>query len=564
MVGKIARFFTREFQTVESAAILLGFFSVSSQIFALVRDRLLAHMLGAGTTLDIYYAAFRVPDLIYIFISSLVSAAVLIPYIQQKTREGGEKSSKEFLSGLTTLFSVTIIVADIVAFVALPYLSKFLVPGFSLSAQESFVSVSRVLLLSPLLLGFSNLIGSVSQANRLFLPFAIAPVLYNIGIIGGVLFLYPHFGVVGLAWGVIGGALLHVLVQIPGVLVQHNFPVLGKIKNIVEYKQVVMISFFRVVSLSLQQFVLILLIGFATHIMEGGVTIFTFAYNLQSVFLSAIGISLSVAAYPTLTRHFASKDMESYREHFLSALKALFFFSLPGMVYMIVLRAHMVRAVLGSGMFNWTDTRLTAAALALFAVSITFQCAMLLFIRALYALGKTKLPLQGSFVTLLTTGLSLIGLDYYFTHTPEAFMVVKTLLRVSDIGEAGVLVLPIAFSVGMIVGTIVLFMLLNREITLTRIERKSIRRSFFDHLGASLLSGFVAYQALIVAVGFFKVTTLATLVLQGAISVIVGLLVHVLMLVLLENEEFKNFTNAVKSKLKIVRTVVIPEQTTTL
>src|SRR3989344_154479 len=210
MVRKIFNFLYKETGTLNQAALLLGLFAFLSQFLAFLRDRLLAHIFGASMELDIYYAAFRVPDFIFITIASIVSLSVLIPFIIEKEADG-LKALRDFIDNIFSFFSILMIVVSGVAFFLMPVISNILFKGFSDTALSEVILISRILLLSPIILGFSNLFGSLTQAFNRFTIYALAPLLYNAGIIIGIIFLTARVGVLGVAIGVVVGASLHAL-----------------------------------------------------------------------------------------------------------------------------------------------------------------------------------------------------------------------------------------------------------------------------------------------------------------------------------------------------------------
>jgi len=220
MVERFFKAIHREISGLHEAAFLLAGFVLLSQVLALVRDRLLAHSFGASAQLDVYYAAFRIPDFIYVSLASLVSSAVLIPFIIGKLDNKAE--AQRFFNSLFTLFFGAMLFVSILVYWAMPMLSGFVIPGLDEAAQKELVSLSRIMLLSPFLLGLSGFFASITQSLRRFFVYAISPVLYNIGIIIGIVVFYPIFGLAGLAYGVVVGALLHLIIQLP-VLVKNKF-----------------------------------------------------------------------------------------------------------------------------------------------------------------------------------------------------------------------------------------------------------------------------------------------------------------------------------------------------
>ena len=379
------------------------------------------------------------------------------------------------------------------AFFLLPSLARFIVPGFSADAQTQFVSLSRILLLSPFLLGISNFLGSVTQSLRRFFVFALGPILYNIGIVFGIVFLMPTLGLTGVTYGVLLGALLHVLVQMPVLLSEKLFPIftLSIDKHVV--KRVVTLSIPRTLALSATHFSTMILIALASRLSEGSIAVFTLAMNLQSIPLSIVGVSYSVAAFPTLAKLWNGGNHDEFFEQIVSATRHIMFWSFPAIILFIVLRAQIVRTILGSGAFDWTATRLTAAALALFAISVIAQNLVLLYTRSFYAMGKTRLALYANVSGALLVVVTTIILLFTYSHVDTFRFFAETLLRVSDIHGTKVLMLPLGYSIGMIANLCLLFYLLKKHFPMLG---SRIRKAFLHNFGSSIVMGFIAYSNL--------------------------------------------------------------------
>ncbi len=224
MVKKFLNLFNREIIGLHEAAYLLAFFAFLSQLLALVRDKLLAHNFGATPILDLYYAAFRLPDLVFVSMASIVSASVLIPFFMEKM-QGDAEEGRRFVDNIFSAFFLSIIVVSIVVFFLAPFLVAFLLPGYANDAHfNELVSITRILLLSPIFLGISNFLSSITQIHKRFLVYALSPLVYNIGIIFGILFFYPVHGLPGLIWGVVLGSLLHLAIQVPFIVYKGVFP----------------------------------------------------------------------------------------------------------------------------------------------------------------------------------------------------------------------------------------------------------------------------------------------------------------------------------------------------
>lgn len=558
MIQRILDTLQKEISGLHEAAYLLGLFALVAKILALFRDRLLAHNFGASEALDIYYAAFRIPDFIYISLASLAASAVLIPFVVDRLSKEGEggASPRLFFNNIFTFFFLSIAAVSVVMFVAMPLLSKIIAPGFSSEAQKELVLLSRIMLLSPFLLGLSGLFASITQALRRFFVYALSPILYNVGIIAGIVFLYPFFGLSGLAYGVVLGALLHVLVQIPTLVREKFVPRFVMRIHFQEIKEIMFISLPRTITLSAQQIVLLVFISFASFIGEGAVSIFNFSFNLQSVPLSIIGVSYSVAAFPTLARMFSHGDSRAFVSQVISSLRHIIFWSFPVLVLFIVLRAQIVRTILGTGEFGWPETRLTAAALALFSVSIIAQSVVLLLVRGYYAAGETRTPLiVNTLSSVFIVAIALVCM-YAFTAWDFLRFFLESLLRISYVEGTAIIVLPLAFSVGTLGNALILWSLFKKRFSITDHPLgETMRHSFYG----AIAGGFVAYEFLEVFDNVFDINTFWGIFSQGLFSGILGISATWFFLKALKNKELAEVSGALHRKFWKIKPIA-PDQ----
>lgn len=544
MVKKLLSLFSREWNGLHEAAFLLGLFAILSQVLALFRDRLLAHLFGASQTLDIYYAAFRIPDFVFAGIASFMSALILIPILTKKAAESDARAQK-FLNDTFTVFFSILIAVSVGVYIMTPTLVHQLFPSFSGDAYNELITMSRLLLLSPILLGLSNLLGSVTQMLHKFFAFALAPVLYNIGIIAGAYFFYPTFGPIGLAWGVVLGAFLHFFVHF-FISSRNGFMLnISLIPSFRDIWEIIRVSLPRTIGLSANQIALFALVAFAAKLPQGSITVFNFAFNLQSVPLAVIGVSYATAAFPGLSKHFAEDEIKMFLDKILSAARHIVFWSLPVLVLMIVLRAQIVRTILGSGSFDWTATRLTAACLAIFTVSAVAQSVGLLFVRGFYATGNNVIPL---FVNVLSSVvIVLAGYGFIAGYSSSLFLqyFMGSLLRVESLSNASVLMLPLAYSVGMILNTVLLIYFFRKRFGkfLSPIKDTLMHGSF-----SAIIAGVVSYEFLEVLGLYLNLNTFMGIFTQGLVAGTAGLLTWWLILELMGNEEIKDVRTALRRK----------------
>lgn len=557
----VKRFFTimnQEIRGLHEAAYLLAFFAVLSQILGLIRDKLLAYNFGAGGVLDIYYSAFRIPDLVFVSIASIVSASVLLPFFIDKFNNDSDKGQK-FVDSVFSAFFIIIVIVSIVVFFITPWLIKILLPGFSDSIHlGELIIATRILLLSPIFLGISNFLSSITQMHKRFLIYALSPILYNVGIIFGIIFLYPIFGLYGLVCGVVIGAFLHMLIQVPFIFRGDIFP---HLKFNIEWRlirKVIAISLPRTLTLSSNQLASFFLIALASFMKAGSISIFSLASNLQAVPLSIIGISYSSAVFPTLSRFFAEKNRKEFLEKMIDSARHIVFWSIPIMVLFIVLRAQIVRTIYGAGNFDWADTRLTAAVLAIFVVSVMGQSLVLLFVRAYYAEGKTKKPLALN----VFSGFIIVVCGYGFTKAFFAYPVfayfLQDLLKVSGQPGTSVLVLPLAYSIGVLINTYLHWHMFEKDYPGFT---KPVIATLFQSFSASVIMGYISFLSLRFFNIFFPLTKAWNVFLQGFFAGIVGIIVGIIILILLKNKEIWEVWITLHRKFW-KSNVVVPDQET--
>ena len=484
-------------------------------------------------------------------IGSLVSMSVLVPFLIEQLDQGKSRG-REFIDSVFTLFFTLIVSFGAILWLFMPVLTRKLFPGFDIEMLNSVVLLSRLMLLSPILLGISNLFGSITQSHNRFFVYAFAPFLYNIGIIFGIVALYPSFGLSGIVIGVIIGAFFHLAIQIPSVLKIGLFPRLTWRPNFDLVRRVVYLSLPRTLTLSVSHLSTIFLISFASLISQGSISVFNLSFNLQSVPLSIIGVSYSLAVFPTLSRFFTEGKKSEFLEKMVASARHIVFWSIPFTVLFVVLRAHIVRLVFGSGEFDWTDTRLTAAALAVFSLSLVFQGLSLLFVRGFYASNKTSTPFFVSVfsgVVLVLTSFWALKAFYLYEKFQYFF---ESLLKVSGLSGTGILTLALGFSIGSIVNGLVLWVFFEK---LSPGFSRGVRKTFFDTFSASIIMGFVVYLGLRVIEPIFSLDTVFGLMAQATISGLLGVIAGISILVLLKNVEIKEIWGVVRQKFWKTKTL---------
>ena len=535
MVRRILDRLTAPVRGLHQAAYLLAGLTLASQALALLRDRTFAHTFGAGQTLDLYYAAFRVPDIVFALVSSLVSAYVLIPRLMGLDRE---KTRRLLSESSSFLFGVGGAICLMLA-VFMPQFLALLYPDLLASPLHGqFVLLARLLLVQPILLGLSGVLGSVTQVHRRFMIFALSPVLYNLGIILGTVFLYPHFGLVGIGIGVIVGAVAYLLVNVPvvieaGVMPRLIMPTRALMTSVVRD------SVPRSLALGMNSITLLALTALASRVGTGSVSVFSFASNLEAVPLALIGSSYAVAAFPALSEAHVGGKHDEFTRILSASARHIILWSVVALGLITVLRAHLVRVILGTGAFDWDATRLTAALLVVLTVGLAADGLELLFARALYAARQSWRPLVYQIAGAIVT----VGCALYFLALPQSGFptMLANLLKVGDVPSMTILLLALAATIGQIFLTILSLIALRR---VAPGLASTLVKPLFDGTLAAIVGGVAAYGVLVIEGGIAPLTTLISVFLQGFIAGVVGLAVAGITLAVLENEEFHVVVNA--------------------
>lgn len=538
---KAFRFLSAEVRGLHAAAYVLAACALLSSLLALVRDRLLAHAFGASATLDIYYAGFRIPDLIFVATGALVSVYILIPELVRRD----ERAQKDYIDTIVAAFSVFACVVSGAAAIAAPQILHALFPVYTGSAAAELVLITRLMLLQPILLGLSNILAAITQARHRYTIYALSPLLYNIGIIIGIVFFYPLWGLAGLAGGVVLGAALHLLIQLPSVVADGFFLRMPLVREPRALVTTVLVSVPRALALSMNQVVFLGLTALASSLTTGSIAVFMFAYNLQAVPLSIIGASYSVAAFPTLALALSKGDREQFIAYVATAARYVIFWSIPASVLILVLRAYIVRVILGSGAFDWTDTRLTAAAFALLALSLAAQGVTLLIVRGYYAAGRTFVPFVVSCAVAAIT-LAVAYVSLHGVHESPWLAWAEALMRVEGLPGTSVLTLAGAYAFASVAGALVLA--IHFEMRFRGFIAQTWR-AVWESCIAALAGGLATYIAL-ATIGFIVDTSSSLSVfLTGLSGGVVGLVFVALAYYLLDSREYKETFAAIQARL---------------
>jgi putative peptidoglycan lipid II flippase len=536
MFGKI---FNGELKTITGAALLVGAASLVSRFLGVIRDRVLAGQFGAGDTLDIYYAAFRIPDLIFNLLILGALSAGFIPVFtriraQMNTDEHGCEEWK-LVSNVMNVMGITLVLLCGLFIIFSPQIVPLITPGFGAEKMAATVRMTQIMMLGPIFLGLSNILGGVLQSFKRFFIYSLAPIVYNFGIIFGALFFVDWFGIYGLALGVLMGAAAHMLVQLPTVWhLGYRYRLIFDLVN-ESIRKIVKLMIPRTLGLAVSQINLVVMTIIATTLASGSLAVFNLANNLQYFPIGIIGVSFAVAAFPVLGELAAAGKKEEMVKSFSHAVRQILFFIVPASVLLLVLRAQIVRVILGSGRFNWEDTILTSDTLAFFVLSLFAQALIPLLARFFYAMQDTKTPF-------------LVGL------LSAAVNVVFAVFAIKPLGVVG---LALAFSVSSILNFCLLWIFLR--IKFGPLDEANILNSTLKISVAALAMALGVQAMKFVIEPFVDMQTFFGIFGQGLGAGLAGLGIFAAVGVTLKSKEMLALKDAVRYRLFKVKPPIISD-----
>ncbi len=514
-------------QTITSAAIVLALASLVSRLLGLVRDRMLAGSFGAGDTLDVYYAAFRVPDLVYnLLIMGALSAGFIPVFVSLWNKnEQNNQEAWRFVNSLLNILLIALLIVGALFFIFAPYLMRVITPGFIGEKFNLTVGLTRIMFLSPLLLGLSSVWGGVLQSLKRFLVFSLTPIFYNLGIIFGIIFLVPRFGIYGLAWGVALGALLHMIIQLPTL-----FSLGFKYQPVLDWRdkgvrRVARLMAPRTLTLAISQLNFVAITVLASFLAAGSLAIFNLAYNIWTFPLGILAASLATAAFPVLAQSAAAKDKSGFAKTFSDTFRQILFLMIPATALLIVLRAQIVRVILGTGKFGWNDTILTINSLQYLTVGLFAEGLILLLVRGFFAFEDTKTPFWLGFIS----SIFRIGCAWFFAL---------------KMGVAG---LALGYAAGSIINLVLLWLFLEKKAG--DLNFKEIFTSAVKIFSASFLAGLAAYLILQLLSRYVDTRTTLGLFAQGLAAGVVGLMIYLSAGLVFRSPEMWIFYRTLKNRL---------------
>lgn len=514
--------------SVKGASVILVVTLLLSNILGMVRDHYIAQKIPT-TLLDAYYAAFRLPDLIFNLLVLGAIAAAFIPVFTTYISKKEEKRAWHVTNSFLNISILILAIFSIILAILMPYIIPLIVPDFGPEKQELTVKLARLMLISPIFFSISYTLGGILNSYKRFFVYSIAPLIYNLCIILATLFLTDKYNVYGIVIGVLIGAFLHMAIQIPITIklgYRYKFSFDWKDSGV---RKIFSLMVPRSIGLGATQVMLLIYTSIASTLAAGSVAIYNLADNIQTMPVVVFGISFATALFPNLSEAISLKDTDKFIGYIWKGIRSILYLLIPSGIGIILVRTQIVRLILGSGYFGWEQTISTADTLGYLAISLFSQGVVALLARAFYALHDTKIPMISSIISII---ISII-LGYVLVH------------------PMGITGLGLAFSVGSIINALSLYIILRKKETRIKTKEKSTLVFIFKILLACVaMTAVVQFTKNIIGLNV-DMTRFWGVLMQTILTIGLGASAYVLVTYLLGLEEIKEIFGLIKKRFVV-------------
>ncbi len=491
-------------------------FFVLSRALGLVRDIVISHQFGTSRALDAYFAAFNVPDFIFNILAGGALGSAFIPTFSEALTSNDKERAWYLASAIINVVIIAMTTISVLFALFTPQIVAATVGrGFSLSDQALTADLMRWMLITPIVFGVSGIVMGILNSHQHFVLPALAPVLYNAAIIAGAIVFAPTMGVYGLVAGVVGGAFLHLLVQLPWLIRarMRYAPMLGFANS--DVREVGRLMLPRALGIAAVQVNFLVNTILASSLPAGAIAALSYAWRVMLLPVGVVGQSLGTAVFPTLSGQTARREAAEFRQTFSNAFRTTLFLSIPASVGLFMLAMPVVALLFQRGEFGAQSVAETALALQFYAIGLFAHSGLEILTRAFYAMHDTKTP--------VLVGVAAMGLN-----------VALSLALIVPLAQGG---LALANSIATILETVTLFFLLRRRLADIDASR----------IGISVVRVLLASLGMALAILLFS-NSLSSL---GAVTVaigatVVGGAVYFVTTIVLKADEMSSVINILK------------------
>lgn len=483
---------------VRSATIIIAGFTFMSQVVGLIRDRLLAGQIGPGPILDSYYAAFKIPDLVYTIAGTMVSVTILLPFLTKTLVGSGDEDNRtegrKLLGMLSKVYGVFFIAIALLLEVFMPQLVQLFYPGLAPETVQTTANLARIMMLSPLFFIIGNMFSVVTQYSKRFVIYALSPVIYNAGIVFGILALYPRMGPAGLAIGVVLGAYAQIILHTKTIIRQNLVPNIFAKIDWKRVREIFSVSAPRTIGIIATSISSVIILSFASHYGDAAISRLSLAIVVANTPLALLGVSYATAVFPDLVAAATRGDHKQLSQLLLKAVSDVILLALPLMTIGYVLRVYGVNVLLGSGSFTPHDAMLVGSTFGILLLALPASSLDNIALRVYYAMGQTYKPMWRNVATTISTAIITAGLIFIDKTQPGFFVPFYNFLSVPKTQESMIVLIALGYTLSMYVGMALLWIpLLRKDFT---IIIKGFIHVMVRAITIALFGGIISYVVL--------------------------------------------------------------------
>ncbi len=450
---------------IGKSAFLISFLTILSSFLGIIKNNFLAAKFGTGTELDIYFAAFKIPEVLFLAIVTLASPFILIPLFEKK--ENVEKL-KIYINKCLNSFLFFLTIISFLAFLLMPQIIDIFFKAFENQDRLALIEYSRILTLSIIFMGLASIIISINQKNHYFIPTIITGFLYNLSIILSIFILAPFLGIKGVIFGALFGSLLYLLIQLPTFFKEKLFIKKFYFLEKKEIKEIIKKGSPRSISLLIAELSFIYILAKSAFYGPGSVAMISLAFSIFVLPSSVVANSYSQAVFPKMTSLYFKNKIKEINQILSEIINRSLFFSIPISFFFFSFSFFIVGLILGSEKFGLNEIIKTASLLSLFSLSVIFYSLTTIIIRTFYALNNSIIPLFiNSIIFLLTI--------FLITNFEKS----ENLLEI----------LPLTYSISIFIGFLIIYFILKRKTGWKKIfDIKNLFKKILISLSASFIS----------------------------------------------------------------------------
>lgn len=508
------------------AVIVVMLVMILSRLLGFIREVIMTNTFGRGIETDAFFAAFTIPDMMYYLLIGGALSAGFIPVFTSYISTGKEEEGWQVASTFVNIVVSLLIVISILGTLFADYLVPIVAYDFKGEQLNLTIQLTRFMFPAVTFTALAGLLTGILNSYKIFNVPSIGPILYNLGIIFGTIFLSSSFGIKGMAIGVVIGAAANFLFQFIFVLKKRKYYRFIFDLNNDGIKRIFSLIVPSLIGLSVTQINLIVNQNIASGLAVGSITALRLANRVMQLPLGIFSVSIATVIFPIITSQIAKGELENFKDTFSMGMRNILFITIPSSVALITMGHPLIRFLFVHGAFNEKDALVTYNALVFYTLGLAAQAGIQILTRGFYANHDTKTPLKISFITV---GVNIL-MNLFF-------------VKFTNMGVGG---LAFAYSITSFINMIMLFKTLR--IKMNGIREKQIVNSALKSLGSSIIMGIIIILINHIFAKYFNIYNKQIQIIQLCINTLIGGSLFLNMAYILKMNEVKSLLNMVSKR----------------